>query len=67
MSVRRRLEALEARSPAPEQPSHARRRMVAHLRRLAARRRGELGPEEAARVEAEHAAIERRREIRGGA
>lgn len=68
MNARRRLEELEARArqrPA-RHPSGARRRMMAHLYRLAAWRRGELGPEEAAEVEAESAAIERRRrEIRG--
>ena len=65
MSARRRLEALEARvlsSPdAPEaEPSDARRRMVEHLDKLAALRRGELGPEEAAEVEAANHAIESR-------
>jgi hypothetical protein len=71
VSTRRRLEALEARAmpgrDAPEaQPSDARRRMVEHLDRLAALRRGELGPEEAAEVEAANDAIERRlAQIRG--
>lgn len=65
MSARRRLEALEARAmpsrDAPEaKPSDARRRMVEHLDRLAALRRGELGPEEAAEVEAANHAIESR-------
>jgi hypothetical protein len=40
--------------------------MVGHLEQLAALRRGELGPEEAARVEALNAAFEDRLvEIRG--
>jgi len=65
VSARRRLEALEARAmpsrDAPEaKPSDARRRMVEHLDRLAALRRGELGPEEAAEVEAANHAIESR-------
>jgi hypothetical protein len=65
VSARRRLKVLEARtlpSPgAPEaEPSDARRRMVEHLDRLAALRRGELGPVEAAEVEARNAAIEAR-------
>jgi hypothetical protein len=71
MSTRRRLKALEARtlpSPgAPEaEPADARRRMVEHLDELAALRRGELGPEEAAEVETLNAAIEARlAELRG--
>jgi hypothetical protein len=65
VSTRRRLEALEARAmpsrDAPESgPSDARRRMTEHLDRLAALRRCELGPEEAAEVEALNAAIEER-------
>jgi hypothetical protein len=40
--------------------------MVEHLDRLARLKRGQLGPEEAAEVEAVHAAIESRRaQIRG--
>ena len=71
MSTRRRLEALEARTlssqDAPEaKSSDARRRMVEHLDRLARLKRGDLGPEEAAEVEASSAAIEARRtELRG--
>ena len=71
MSTKRRLEALEARTfssqEAPEaKPSDARRRMVEHLDKLAALRRGELGPEEAAEVEAANHAIESRMaQIRG--
>ncbi len=64
-SIHRRLEALEARSEAP-QPSDARRRMVAHLDRLAALRRGELGPEEEAEVAATHAALQERMASRRG-
>ena len=65
MSLERRLKVLEARAmpsrDAPEsEPSDARRRMVKHLDRLAALRRGELGPEEAAEVEAANHAIEAR-------
>jgi hypothetical protein len=71
VSARRRLKVLEARtlpSPgAPEaEPADARRRMVEHLDELAALRRGELGPEEAAEVEAANHAIESRMaQIRG--
>jgi cytochrome c556 len=65
VSARRRLEALEARAmPSRDAPdakrSDARRRMVEHLDRLAALRRGELGPEEAAEVEAANSAFEAR-------
>jgi hypothetical protein len=70
VSVRSRLEALEGRSRlrrrAQEGSPQARARMVGHLEQLAALRRGELGPEEAARVEALNAAFEDRLvEIRG--
>jgi hypothetical protein len=71
VSTRRRLEALEARTlPSPDapeaEPSDARRRMVEHLDKLAALRRGELGPEEAAEIEAANVAIEARlAQIRG--
>ena len=71
MSLERRLEALEARTmpsrnAADAKPSDARQRMVEHLDRLAALRRGELGLEEAAEVEALNAAIEGRlAQIRG--
>ena len=65
MSTRRRLEALEARvmrsGDAPDaKRSDARRRMVEHLDRMARLKRGELGPEEAAEVEAANAALEAR-------
>ena len=71
MSTRRRLEALEARAmpsrDAPEaKPPDARRSMAEHLNRLAALRRGELGPEEASEVEDLNAAFEARlAQIRG--
>jgi len=73
VSMRRRLEALEEyampRPPVPEaqlRQSDARRRMMQHLRLLAAGRRGELGPEEAAEIESLNAAFEdRRARIRG--
>jgi hypothetical protein len=67
VSMRRRLEALEERviprQHVPEAKPHqsdARRHMTEHLRRLALLRRGELGPEEAAEVEAANAAFESR-------
>jgi hypothetical protein len=65
VSTRRRLEALEARAmPSRDAPdtkrSDARRRMVEHLDRMARLKRGELGQEEAAEVEAAHAAFEAR-------
>ena len=71
MSTRRRLDALEERAmpgrDAPDaKPSDARRRMVEHLDRLAALRRGELGPAEAAEVEALNAAFEGRLAQRRG-
>jgi hypothetical protein len=73
VSVRRRLETLEEqampRQHVPEAKPHqsdARRHMREHLRLVAAGRRGELGPEEAAEVESLNAAFEgRRRRIRG--
>jgi hypothetical protein len=71
VSTRRRLEALEARAmpgrdASESEPSDARRGMVEHLDRLAALRRGELGPEEASEVEALNAAFEARlAQIRG--
>ena len=60
--LHRRLRSLEAAKlvPPPRPPSRARERMREHLSRVAALRRGELGPEEAAEVEAESAAVERR-------
>jgi hypothetical protein len=71
VSTRRRLEALEARAMSSRdvpdaKHSDARRRMVEHLDRIAALRRGELGPEEAAEVEAMSAAAERRFASRRG-
>jgi hypothetical protein len=67
VSVRRRLESLEERAMqrqhVPEaklRQSDARQRMREHLRLLAAGRRGELGPEEAAEVESLNAAFEGR-------
>ena len=68
VNARRRLEDLEARAwgrPSAG-PSDARRRMVAHLGRIAKLRRGELDLEEVVEVEAENAAVERRLlELRG--
>ena len=70
MSVRSRLQALEGRTQfrqhAPEGSPQARARMVEHLNRVAALRRGELGPEEAAEVEALSAAVESRFASRRG-
>jgi hypothetical protein len=66
--IARRIGALEGRrrQRQPERSTDARERMKAHLDRLASLRRGKLGPEEAADVEATNAAVERRmREIRG--
>jgi hypothetical protein len=62
MNLRRRLEDLERLPPrTPRGPSaQARGRMREHLDRVAALRRGELGPEGAADVEATSAALERR-------
>ena len=71
MTMRRRLEALEDRvrrhiSEAKLHQSDARRHMTEHLGRVAALRRGELDPEEAAEVEAVNAAFEGRlAQIRG--
>ena len=70
MSVRRRLEALEGRAQirrgVPEGSAQARARMIEHLDGVAALRRGELGPEEAAEVEAMNAAAESRFASRRG-
>jgi hypothetical protein len=71
VSVRRRLEALEGQAQQvrwriPEGSPQARARMVEHLGRVAALRRGELGPEEAARVEAFTAVVEARFASRRG-
>jgi hypothetical protein len=73
VSMRRRLEALEERAmPSQQVPeaeprqSDARRRMLERLDLVAALRRGELGPEEAAEVEAANAVFESRlAQIRG--
>jgi hypothetical protein len=73
VSMRRRLVALEERAMprqhVPEEKPHqsdARRHMREHLGRVAALRRGELGQEEAAEVEAVSAAIKSRlAQIRG--
>lgn len=66
VNARKRLEDLEARARPSAGPSDARRRMVAHLYRLAAWRRGELGPEEAAEAEADNAAARARLASRRG-
>ena len=70
MSMRRRLENLEGRTKlrqrVPEDSSEGRARMVEHLHQLARLKRGELGPEEAAEVEAYTAAVERRFASRRG-
>ena len=71
MSLDRRLEALEERAMprqrVPEaKPSEGRRRMVEHLDQMAKLKRGELGPEEAAEVEALTAAVARRFASRRG-
>ena len=67
MSLERRLDLLEERvmprhhvPEAEPRQSDARRRMTEHLGRVAALRKGELGPEEAAEVEAINAAFEGR-------
>ncbi len=67
MIVRRRIEILEEqakpRQHVPEaepRQSDARRRMTEHLGRVAALRRGELDPKQAAEVEAINAAFEDR-------
>jgi hypothetical protein len=73
VSMRRRLEALEERAmprrgvPEVKLPqSNGRRRMTEHLGQVAALRRGELAPEEAAELESLNAAFEdRRMRIRG--
>ena len=68
MSARRRLEALEGRARLRRRgrSSEARERMVEHLDQLAALKRGELDPEEAARVETTSAAIQSRLAARRG-
>ena len=69
MSVRRRLEALETRFSAPEQPASSpdtRRRMKEHLDRLTELRRGGATVENNAELAAVSEAVERRRrELRG--
>jgi len=61
VSVRSRLEALEGRvqvrQRGQEGSPQARARMLEHLDRVAALRRGDLDPEEAAEVEAISAAV----------
>jgi hypothetical protein len=70
VSVRRRLESLEGRAQVrwhvPQGSPQARARMVEHLDRVAALRRGDLWPEEAARVEAMSTAVESRFKSRWG-
>ena len=71
MNLDRRLEALEERAMprqrVPEaKPSDARWRMVEHLDQMAKLKRGELDPEEAARVETTSAAIQSRLAARRG-
>jgi hypothetical protein len=71
VSLGRRLEALEERAMprqrVPEaKPSDARRRMVEHLDQMARLKRGELGPEEAAEVEALTVIVEARLASRRG-
>jgi len=65
LSLERRLELLEDRAKrfvaeAKGHQSDARRHMREHLARVAALRRGELGPEEAAEVEAFNVAFKGR-------
>ena len=64
------MEALEGRiqhrKRVPEGSPQARERMVEHLGQVARLRRGELGPEEAAEVEAVNAAVQRRFASRRG-
>ena len=70
MSVRRRLETLEGRAQlrwrVPQDSPQARARMVEHLDRVAALRRGDLGPPLPARVDAMSAAVESRLASRRG-
>jgi len=71
VSLDRRLEALEERAMprqrVPEaKPSDARRRMVEHLNQMARLKRGQLGPEEAAEVEALTVIVEARLAARRG-
>jgi len=71
VSLDHRLEALEERAMprqrVPEaKPSDARRRMVEHLDQMARLKRGQLGPEEAAEVEALTVIVEARLASRRG-
>lgn len=68
MSLQRRLEDLERHRlrSRNREPSEARGQMVEHLDRVAALRRGELGPEEAAEVETMSMALEDRMASRRG-
>ena len=70
MSARSRLRALEGRAQlrrrVAEGSPQSRARIAEHLERVAALRRGDLGPEEAARVEAMSAAVESRLASRRG-
>lgn len=61
MSVKRRLERLEDRIPAPEPPgrSEARERMLEHLDRIAALRLSDA-PEDRAELEAVRCDVERK-------
>ena len=68
MSMERRVGQLErrVRSPGYSGRSEAMKRLLEHLSRLAALRRGELSEEEGAEVRAANAAIRRRMaELRG--
>jgi hypothetical protein len=64
VSVRSRLEGLEGRArlrrSVSEGSAQARARMLEHLEQMVRLKRGELGPEEAAEVEAANAAFEAR-------
>ena len=70
MSVRSRLEALEGqarlRHRVSEGSPQARARMLEHLHQMARLKRDELGPEEAAEVEAYTAVVMRRFASRRG-
>jgi len=66
MSLKRRLHSLESRVSPPRSSSGIRERFREFLDRVAAMRRGELGPEEAAEVEAMSRALQQKfAEIRG--
>lgn len=68
MSMRRRLESLEGRAQqsSARRSTGAREQMRKHLEQVARLRRGELGPEEAAEVEALSAAVRGRLASRRG-